>query len=271
MSKDPLLSDLARLAREEDRGEDMALDERWDRLAAGTLTAEEEAELKALAATSPEARDAYEAFRPLGAEFEVRMVAAAAAELSGDHREVDPRPVPARVLPFQRPAVRLWGSLAAASAVAASLLLLLRGPGGLPHLPVYTAELSGGSQILRGGDLVLGPPVFTLGSLLTLEVRPAQSVNGLVEARSFLTRGEEVVRWEREPPLEVAGGAVRLRGTLGEEIRLPAGDWRLWIVLARPGEMPSPEEVLADRERSSGGPGWQAISVELRVEGLSDP
>jgi RNA polymerase sigma factor (sigma-70 family) len=55
-------------------------DERWDRLAAGTLSAEEEEELRALADSSPEAREAYKAFKPLGADFQARVVSAINAQ-----------------------------------------------------------------------------------------------------------------------------------------------------------------------------------------------
>jgi RNA polymerase sigma factor (sigma-70 family) len=79
MNKDSILSELGALARQEGEGES-PLDERWDRLAAGTLTAEEDAELRALATSSPEAREAYEAFRPLGAAFQARVVSAINAE-----------------------------------------------------------------------------------------------------------------------------------------------------------------------------------------------
>jgi RNA polymerase sigma-70 factor (ECF subfamily) len=75
MNKDSILSELGALARREGEAES-PLDERWDRLAAGTLTAEEDAELRALAASSDEAREAYEAFRPLGAAFQARVVSA---------------------------------------------------------------------------------------------------------------------------------------------------------------------------------------------------
>src|SRR5215218_8487003 len=74
MSEDRLLRELGHLAKEEEGAEKARLDERWDRLAAGTLTADEEAELRALAETSPEAGDAWEAFRPLGPEFQARVV-----------------------------------------------------------------------------------------------------------------------------------------------------------------------------------------------------
>ncbi len=80
MNKDSILSELGALARQEGEAESPLLDERWDRLAAGTLTAEEDAELRALAASSDEAREAYEAFRPLGADFQARVVRAINAE-----------------------------------------------------------------------------------------------------------------------------------------------------------------------------------------------
>src|SRR5215210_8874971 len=100
MSEDRLLRELGHLAKEEEGAEKARLDERWDRLAAGTLTTEEEAELLALAETSPEAREAYEAFRPLGPEFQARVVEKIAAGLPQERR--------GRLLPF-RPAARIGG------------------------------------------------------------------------------------------------------------------------------------------------------------------
>src|SRR5690349_2865096 len=93
MTEDELLKELGDLARREQEAELAFLDERWDRLAAGTLSAEEDAELRALAASSPEIGEVYEAFRPLGADFQARVTEAATAELARG-------PAP-RVLPFR--------------------------------------------------------------------------------------------------------------------------------------------------------------------------
>ena len=49
MSEDELLRNLGHVAREQAGRERLFLDERWDRLAAGTLSAEEDAELRRLA------------------------------------------------------------------------------------------------------------------------------------------------------------------------------------------------------------------------------
>src|ERR1700704_3282793 len=101
---DRLLRELGDLARSESTAEEARFGDRWDHLAAGTLTAEEEAELKALAESSPEDRETYEAFRPLGADFQARVVSAINAERAKPAEAPRPQPqdpVP-RVLPFRR-------------------------------------------------------------------------------------------------------------------------------------------------------------------------
>src|SRR5262245_17386152 len=139
MSDDPedrLLSELADLARQRD-----GLDERWDRLAAGTLTAEEEAELRALAETSPEAHETWEAFRPLGPEFQARVVDRIATGLPKKGWR-------ARVLPFPPTPARIGGWIAAAAAAAAVLVRVLWPSGPLPE---YQMAVSGGSSAMRSG------------------------------------------------------------------------------------------------------------------------
>src|SRR5947199_7226982 len=121
--EDQLLKELGALARREEEAERSRLDERWDRLAAGTLTSEEDAELKALAASSPEAREAYEAFRPLGADFQARVVSAINSEKSPKPQpQPQPQPQPFRLA--RR--IEVWTGLAAA--MAAGLFFLVRGP-----------------------------------------------------------------------------------------------------------------------------------------------
>lgn len=259
MNEDRLLRELGHLAKEEEGAEKARLDERWDRLAAGTLTTEEEAELLALAETSSEAREAWEAFRPLGPEFQARVVEKIAAELPKKRR--------GRILQF--PAVRIGGWVTAAAAVAACLLVLLRSPAAAPALPVYTAELSGGVQTIRGEAApTSGPQVFGPGSWLTLIVRPQQTVSGPVEARAFLAQGAEIVSWQ--PGIEIENGGVRLQGEPAREVR--PGDWRLWVVVGRTGKLPSGSE-LQDALRA--GPtrhaDWQAVYADLRVEDRPSP
>jgi hypothetical protein len=271
MNKDRLLSELGDLARQEEEAEKARLDERWDRLAAGTLTAEEEAELKALAESSPEIREAYEAFRPLGADFQARMVSAIHAEWATPA----PQPVPPdpRPLPFRRAVRRIEVWLGAAVAVAASLFLLVHGPA-LPPLPAYSVDPLSGDKASRGGESVPpgGLPVFSPGSMLELKVRPQppSRIQGPLEARAFrVPVGGAGVDWVPEPGFAVENGAdgtVRLRGTLGETTQLPPGMWKICVVVSRPGKAPDERELPA--ALGSEHAGWQAACTQpLRIEG----
>lgn len=271
MSEDRLLKELGHLARREEEAERARLDERWDRLAAGTLTPEEEAELRALAESSVEAREAYEAFSPLGADFQARVIGAITPELP---REPSRKPR-SRLLPYRRDPGRLELWLGAAAAVAAVLVLLVRGLLAPPPLPTYTVALSGGAQAFRGEPVPpTDLPLFVPGSLLTLDVRPEQPVEGPVEVLGFAApaSGTGEILHLPEDRFELAGANARFRGTLGREVQLPPGRWRIWIVVGRPGKIPARSE-LHDmlRARMTRHAGWQAVSTDLRVEAQAPP
>jgi|GEM_PF-1493347 len=297
---DRLLRELGDLARSESTAEEARFDDRWDHLVAGTLTAEEEAELKALAESSPENQEAYEAFRPLGADFQARVVSAIKAERAGPAEA--PRSEPAqdplpRVLPFRRVIRRAEVWVGFAAAVAAGVFFMVRAPA--PMLDGYEAELEGGFKRDRGGETA--PPnekrVFTPGSPFRLEVKPKQSLEHprAVKASAYLTTsaGREGLK-----PLGLENkfqssetGSVRLDATMGEDIKVPSGDWILWTVVARKSP-PEAKEVEArlranqpqeaswqnicdalHKEDSPPPPpsSWQAACVDFRVEGQPDP
>ena len=131
---DDLLRELAEIHKEEEDEERSRLDERWDRLSAGELSPEEEAELRALAETSEEARLAYEAFRPLGPEFQARVVQKIQAQSQAEAEAAEAarkKQEPRKLFYFPRPArFAAWGT--AAAAAAASLMIFLREPAPLP-------------------------------------------------------------------------------------------------------------------------------------------
>lgn len=251
MSEDRLLRALGQLAREEERAEKARLDERWDRLAAGTLTADEEAELRALAESSPEAREAWKAFQPLGPEFQARVV----EKISGERK----------VLPF-RPAVRIGGWIAAAAAAAAIVVALLRPAAPLPD---YTAKLTGGAQTFRGSEPApaSGQPVFVPGSQLTLVATPLEPVEGRkLETRRFLspqTGTGDLTPWTPEPQIGKSG-SVRLRGTLGREIQIAPGAWTVWVVVGRKGRLPSEDELRSELLAGRSQPAdWRSVCNDL--------
>lgn len=265
MIKDPLLRELGHLAKEENEAEQARLDERWDRLAAGTLSAEEEAELRALAAADPEAREAYEAFRPLGADFQARVAGKLAEEIKGV-AEDEERPS-SRILPF-RPSRRAgWLTAAAVAAAAAGLLLLLRGPdlATMPPLPLYGAELSGGTRTSRGEEgPSTGPWELAPGDRFQVVLRPeTRSVGTELEARCFLRRGGDLRRLETQSQVD-PGGAVKMEGSIGRDLQ--PGDWTLWAVVGRQGELPDPADPRfssvrgAIRQRH-----WIAVPKPIRL------
>ena len=272
MSEDRLLQAFGRLAREEEQQHD----ERWDAFSAGALSPEEEAELAARAEESAEAAAAYEAFRPLGADFRARLVDRLGEQLRS------PPPVESlaegagsrprrRILPFARPrrGLQMWWLIPAAAA-AAALILVLRPAPDLPPLPPYDLTLGGEVRQLRspaapGGEAVR---IYAAGNRFRLLLTPSTTARGPVAVRVFWTRPGELAVLEA-PPAEVsAAGAVQLEGEVGREIRLPAGESSLLIVVGRPESLPDGEELRArlGAVTEVRAAAWSAWKVALRLE-----
>jgi len=279
MNEDRLLGELGDLARQEGEAGKARFDERWDRLAAGTLTAEEEAELKALADSSPEMREAYEAFRPLGADFQARVVSAINAERTADA----PQPAPPEPRPLPFPSVfrriEVWVGGAAAVAAGAAVVFFLYRPA-LPLSSGYEASLDGGFKTDRGGETAPSdtPRVFGPGSLFTLNVSPKQPLKDPGEVRTsvYLSSNagrEDLSPLRPEPHFRIAEtGSVSLEATMGKEIRIPPGDWILWTVVARPGRIPKASEVQTHlRAKRYQHGSWHAVCAALRAEDNPQP
>lgn len=247
MSEDELLHTLGNLAR---------FDERWDRLAAGTLTPKEDAELRTLAESDPEARAAYEAFRPLGGDFLARVRAAIEVPAAIE----PPATTAAKVLPFERRRWKLGAWAASAAAIAALMLVFVR-PAALPDYAL--AELSGGTSATRGTAATAWSP----GDRFTVALRPQTGIRGGsdLEASAFLAGAPA----NPLRPIEIAprfdeAGSVKVEGTL--DPALAPGDWTLWLVVGRKGAAPAAPELA---ERLAGatprGRGWVAVRVPLRI------
>ncbi len=139
----------------------------------------------------------------------------------------------------------LGGSAAAAALAAAGLVLVLWPRTDLEPLPGYFAELSGGVQEMRGPETPPWPSattVFAPGNTFDLVLRPDRAVTGPVEVRIFLEHEQTLREW-RVPRDIVDTGAARIRGEVGLEIDLPPGASTLYVVLGRPGSLPSGEEL----------------------------
>ncbi len=268
MNDDQLLKALAQVAREDQKADAARLDERWDRLSAGTLEPEEEAALRALAETSDEARQAYEAFRPLDADFRARMVQALADRIdeapAGAMATPAAEPEPAWARLLDRLQDRWRGASVFAAAVAAAGLAVWMIPGsreGLPPLPDYVLGLEGGLEALRSEPTAGGEDrLFVPGNRFELLLRPATAESGPLAVRFFLAAAGEPPH-PLELPVEVsAGGAVRVAGEIGGEIAIEPGDWVLWAVVGRPGAMGDEDEIRAAlRESETGARGGRAF------------
>lgn len=265
MSDDLLLKELAQVIRDREAEERSRLDERWDRLSAGTLSPEEEAELKALAETSEEARNAYEAFRPLGPEFHAKVV----QEISKRGLVPAPKPEPLpppKPLPF-RLTFRRAGWSAAAAAMAATVLIYVQ----RPSLSDYSMDEISSVSTMRGNEPVAGVPLLAPGDRFQTILRPETEVSRTwpLDAQIFLSRGPELRRLEVQPKIDPSG-SVKVDGTVDRDIQ--EGSWILWAVVGRRGKLPAPAELQRFSQQAQiRQKDWVALAKEIRIQNRDLP
>jgi hypothetical protein len=280
--------ELAEAAREEMEADRADLDERWIRLSAGQLSAREEEELRALAETSPEARTAYEAFRPLGPEFKARTMQtlrqriAPAAPVRASPKAPRPRTF---TLPWRTP--RFAGWAAAAGAMAAALAIWTS-PLGTPSVGswVATTELSGGDVPERSTTPApsTSPALYHPGSgffVVLAPKDPGERCEPDLAAECYLAGRTELRPWQgcaERAKFDRCGRKGRIEGTIGDSLPLEPGEWRLWTVVGRKGKLPAKEKLLQDllgdpasscnQGSGVGGRNWSATCIQLlRMEG----
>lgn len=256
MNEDKLLQDLAQLADEQSRRDAERFDRRWDDLAAGRLSPEEEAALRAEAEGSPDLELAWEGFRPLAPELRAAIVRDAAARLEASKKPGEP----ARVLVFPRKA---W---LAGLAVAASLILAVsiwRFPGTREPLPAYQLIPGGGLRNERSGA-GSAAEILRLAPGIRFEVvlRPERAAENEPAVKIFKFRNGNIEPLPLDKKLiEIApGGTVRISAVLGEDFDLEPGEQTLVFVVGRGGSLPAAEKLLATKPHSD----WQLL--EQRVE-----
>lgn len=286
---DALLDRLAALALEERRSE--GLDPRWDALAAGELAPDELARLEKQAEGSTEIAMALCAFRPLGADFERRISERIGEERAASIGELrGPTPTDetssrseaaaggAKVLPMRRRSVarRVWVPLAAAAALA---VVFLR-PAPLDPLPLYEARLAGVSEQRSASEPGRAPLEATRlipGSRLELVLTPEEATGEDVAVALFQQLGgtfESVALAPGVRPEVSPNGAIRLVGTVGDEIALAGGVSTLWVFLARPGDLPTRDRLEVPTEpgisRGAFEDEGQSFDFEIVVEPEAD-
>lgn len=259
MTDDRLLKELAQVARAQQAKDP---DERWDRLASGELGPEERARLQEEARSSPAAAAAWDAFRPVDAEFRSEIVEQVRHNMGEAGRAA------------QASSKFPWRVVLPA-ALAASLLLAFLVPWrGTAPLPSYELRLQGSVRTERSGDPgapQAGPAVFADGNRFELVLTPERSAGEDLEVRVYVSGGDRIEELAAPPPSRSSEGAMRIAGVVGEDVRLPRGEFTLLVVAARGGSLPTAAE-LRDR-LARGSPvreeRWTAWSVRLR--GVASP
>jgi hypothetical protein len=156
---------------------------------------------------------------------------------------------------------------------------VLRPAGERAPLPAYEVDLGGEVRAERApGDPAAGEPpwrqarVFAPGNRFELVLRPERAVAGRVEVRTYRQAGGVLLPWPL-PVEHTEGGTVRIAGTVGREIDLPAAESTLIVVLGARGELPAAEETLArlgDRGRVA-TPDWLAWRQTLALPPAAEP
>ncbi len=274
MSEDQLLRDLGHVARLENREEEL-LDERWDDLSAGTLSPDEEAELRALAAESEQGQEAWDAFRPLDKKFRAQVVETLRARTprttSGAKTAAGPLAWLGKALTVPR---LRWVMAPAAAAAAAVLLVFLWPAEEQVALPDYHLTLAGGVRELRsasGEQVGSDSPVFVPGNRLRLNIRPDVAVEGEVEVRLFGYRGGELTRWPEPPVTAADSGSFHVDGVFGQEIDLEPGEWTIIVVVGRPGELPTTEELFDVVKKLDAPPPQDWLHRQVRLQVRAQP
>lgn len=217
MEDSNFLRDLAHTAREEAEEQRW---ERWERLTDGTLSSEEEAELR------QEDPIAFEAFRPLGSDFKARMT-----EMIGQLVPPKPEPFWERWLRAVReaptwPRLRFVGPPIAAAAVMVLALIGIPRPEPQPLPGVKLTQFEPDIARARGAD----DPVLSPGGAYRAVVQADAKVE-MVPACYV------AVRSPSRPRLRTVACRISKRLGYGTEITgtlptdLPVGPATVWTVL----------------------------------------
>jgi hypothetical protein len=265
MHDEDLMKALGRAARAEP-----SPDARYDALAAGTLSDAERDALLEEAARSEAAAEAYDAFRPLGAEFQARVVNRLLGERAGTGAAPAAPQAPTRkVVPFRARVVRRFVPLALAASVLVAVGLVMLRAGGDGSLPGYGLTLEGQVTLMRGEAPPATAAPFATGNRFRLVLTPARDVADDVEARAWVRTPDGRVAPLAAPAARVApSGAVLIEGDVGGDVRLPPGASTLLVVVGRAGALPDAGDAAAavDASGRAQADDWSAWAIPLRVE-----
>jgi hypothetical protein len=257
MKDEELLAKLAKAMGDED----FLDDPRWARMAAGELSEQEQETLRKDMAARPDAlpekvEAAFETFSPLGPAFQNKIESMFA-------KAEEPRPSWLSRI-FDRPLF----PVALAAAAAAAILIAVLWPAPLATLPGYDLVFAGGDRTFRGNEPKpdLEPAELSKGSLLDLRLRPATRVSDVdtLVLLSHLAGAKDSRRLDL--PFRVSeSGVLTVEGPVERLLPVPAGDYRLVLVVTR---KDTADDVPTDAESivtSGTDAPWQVFVLPLRI------
>ncbi|MEO1576792.1 MAG: hypothetical protein AAFU65_17730, partial [Pseudomonadota bacterium] len=213
-------------------------------------------------------RRTRDALRPLGDDFQARMVDQIQAQLgvdsTSDAHDATPAPdqthdddLPDNVVRLSQPR-RPWIAALAATAVAAVGLAFVAGPlTSGPAMPEYSLEFRGGA-VVRGND-DLAP--LQVGDTLQAIMRPASDVQNAASLTVYRRDGDALV--EVDAGVQWAdSGAARVSVVLDDS--LPLGDQDWWFVVAADGREPT-IGALTKLDAPTSGKGWQVLRQRFEL------
>ncbi len=170
--------------------------------------------------------------------------------------------------------LRTPAGVGAATAVALALVVVigldLAGPGtggggAVAPIPGYELTLQGRADFRGDGvSSAAAPVVLTAGNRFELLLRPATAVEGEVAATVYAVDAAGAVRALPATPATLSRGLVLIRGTLGADWALPAGQVALLVAVGRPQALPDGETL---RARLDGGD--QRIATTITGPGFA--
>lgn len=249
--------------------------EPWRDVAEGRLTPDEAARHPDVQEEPDERiRAAQRLFAPPSADARATVLDAVLRSAEPSGGESSDAPPDAKITPIS--AAKRWRWIAPMAAAAAAVLIIVAFPnsrdgeatGGQaverpePLGVQYELELSGGFSPERGrAKPVVMPVLLSPDAPIQLVARPEVALpDGAQPELAVFAIGPGGTRRIEVEAERTAEGVLRVRGTTGDVLGLPAGDWTIAVVVGPAGAIP---QTLPDESSET----IQRMDTRIRVQG----
>ncbi len=162
---------------------------------------------------------------------------------------------------------RLAGALATVLVAGVIGIGLLQSPGQPSALPGYEITLAGKLQMRGEASAEHETVQFDPGNEFTLLLRPQDALEGSITARAYVRTDGKIAPLIAPAPQITPKGVVLITGEVGGDVRLPAGESVLLVVIGRTDALPDADELsrALAAQSSVRKQGWAAWRVPLEV------